>query len=283
MLNMLKTVVLLSLLGGLCVVAGGLIGQQVGLVIGLVLGLLIMGGSYWFSDKIAIASARARPVTLAEMPRYHEIMHELCSKADMPMPALYVSPNPQPNAFATGRNPRHAAVCVTAGLIEVMDWDEMRGVLAHELCHIRNRDVLICSVAAAVGMAITFVASMAMWMGRSYGGRSRSGSLQELAGRLVFALLAPLAAALIQAALSRSREYQADASAAKLMGTGRPLARALRILEAGAERIPSEVNPNQASAYIVNPLKARAAGTALKRLYSTHPPMEERIRRLESV
>ena len=276
---MMKAVVLLSLLGGLCVVAGGLIGQQDGLAIGLGLGLLIVGGSYWFSDRIAIASARARPVTLAEMPRYHEIMHELCSKADMPMPALYVSPSPQPNAFATGRSPRHAAVCVTAGLLEVMDWDEMRGVLAHELCHIRNRDMLICSMAGAVGMAITFVASMAMWMGRVSGRRGGGG---QLIGRLAFALLAPLAAALIQAALSRSREYQADASAAKLMGTGRPLARALRILETGAERIPSGVNPNQASAYIVNPLKARAAGVAFRKLYSTHPPMDERIRRLES-
>lgn len=281
MRNTVKTLFLLSLLGGLCVVAGGLIGQQVGLVIGLCIGLLLIGGSYWFSDKIAIRSARASRVTAEEMPQYYAIMEELCFHAGMPMPKLYVSSNPQPNAFATGRNPKNSAVCVTQGLLSSMDWDEVRGVLAHELCHIRNRDVLICSVAAAVGMAITFVANMAMWM--PFGGRgSRDGHPYA---QLLFALLAPMAALLIRLAISRSREFQADASAAELMGDGQPLADALGRLEHYSQRVPSfGVNPNQASAYIVNPLKAQAAGGSLGgfgRLFSTHPSTEERIRRLE--
>ncbi len=282
MVNTVKTFTLLALLGGLAIVVGGMLGGQGGLVIGLALGLVLVGGSYWFSAKLAIASARAKLVTAAEMPRYHQIMNELCRRADLPVPALYVSPNPQPNAFATGRNPHNAAVCITAGLIQVMDWEKIRGVLAHELAHIRNRDVLICSVAAAIGMGITFAANMAMWGAIFAGGRNDRDS--NPIGQLAFAILAPIAATLIQAAVSRSREFQADASAAKLIGDGRPLARALASLDAYAERVPSGVNPNQASAYIVNPLKAQAArgGGGFGKLFSTHPPTVERIRRLES-
>jgi len=281
MFNAAKTFTLLALLGGLCVVVGGQIGDSTGLVIGLLLGIGIVGYSYWFSDKLAIRSARARPVSAAEMPQYHRIMADLTNRAGMPMPKLYVSPNPQPNAFATGRNPNNAAVCVTAGLIQAMSWDEIRGVLAHELAHIRNRDILICSVAAAIGMAITFVANMVMFAAMfGGGGDDRDG---HPLGQLVFALLAPIAATLIQAAVSRSREFQADASAASLMGDGRPLASALRRLEVYSERVPSGVNPNQASAYIVNPLKAQArGGGGAVKLFSTHPPTAERIRRLES-
>ena len=276
MRNTLKTVFLLASLGGLCVVAGGLMGQRVGLVIGLFIGLLLVGGSYWFSAKIAIASARARWVTPEEMPEYYEIMYELCSRADMPMPKLYVSPNPQPNAFATGRSPKNSAVCVTEGLLQVMDWNEMRGVLAHELCHIRNWDVLICSIAAAIGTAVTFVANIAMWT---------SGRNSSPLARLLFVFLAPMAAMLVRFAVSRSREFQADASAAELMGDGRPLVNALERLEYYSQRVPSlAVNPNQASAYIVNPLKAQAHGRSggfLAKLFSTHPSTEKRIRRLE--
>ena len=283
MVNTAKTFALLSLLGGLCIVVGGAIGRQGGLVIGLLLGLAMAGGAYWMSDKLAIASARAQLVSAADMPRYHEIMVDLCDRAQMPMPKLYMSPNPQPNAFATGRNPHHAAVCITAGLVQAMGWDEIRGVLAHELAHIRNRDILIGSVAAAIGMAVTFIAHMAMFAAMFAGGRDdRDGNPF---GQLLFAILAPIAASMIQAAISRSREFQADASAAKLIGDGRPLARALERLDAYSERIPSGVNPSQASNYIIDPLKAQArsgAGGGFGRLFSTHPPTAERIRRLDS-
>ena len=283
MYNAAKTFTLLALLGGLCIVIGGSFGSG-GLVLGLIFALVLTGGSYWFSDKLAIASARAQPVTAAEMPRYHEIMADLCARADMPMPKLYMTPNPQPNAFATGRNPNNAAVCITAGLTQAMGWDEIRGVLAHELAHIRNRDILIGSVAAAIGMAVTFVAHIAMWGAMFAGGRGdRHGNPL---GQLMLAILAPIAAAMIQAAISRSREFQADASAAKLIGDGQPLARALERLETYSQRIPSGVNPSQASNYIIDPLKAQARGGGGRggfgKMFSTHPPTAERIRRLES-
>jgi heat shock protein HtpX len=285
MVNTAKTFTLLAALGGLFVVAGGVLGGQGGLVIGLLIGLVMVGGSYWFSDKLAIRSAKAQPVTPEQMPQYYEIMRELTTKAGLPMPKLYVSPNPQPNAFATGRGPDHAAVCVTAGLLEAMEWDEVRGVLAHELSHIRNRDILIGSVAAAIGMGITFAARMAMW-GAMLGGRGGDRNRNPI-GELAFAILAPIAAMLIQAAVSRSREFQADESGAKLIGTGEPLARALERLDAFAARIPSGVDPNQAAAYIVNPLKAQAiggrgGGRGASRWFSTHPSTEERIRRLRA-
>ncbi|RMH68263.1 MAG: protease HtpX [Actinomyces sp.] len=284
MINTAKTFVLLAALGGLIIVAGGALGGSGGLTIGFVLALVMVGGSYFFSDKLAIRAARAVPVTPEQMPQYHAIVEELCERAGLPKPRLYVSPNPQPNAFATGRNPHHAAVCVTQGLLELMTWDEIRGVLAHELSHIRNRDILIGSVAAAIGMAITFAARMAMWGAIFAGGRGDRD--RNPIGELAFALLAPLAAMLIQMAISRSREFQADASAAKLLGTGEPLARALERLDAFAGRIPAAVDPNQASAYIVNPLKAQmrgGGGGGLGRLFSTHPPVEERIRRLRAL
>ena len=283
MKNTAKTFTLLALLGGLFVVVGGAIFGRGGLIIGLVLGLVMVGASYWFSDKLAIKSARAQPVTREQAPEYYRIMEDLTTRAEMPMPRLYITPSEQPNAFATGRNPDHAAVAVTQGLLQAMDWDEVRGVLAHELAHIRNRDILIGSVAAAIGMAITFVARMAMWGAMFGGGRGRDR--ENPIAMLAFAILAPIAAMLIQAAVSRSREFQADASAAKLIGTGRPLANALRKLDAYAGRIPAAVDPNQASAYIIDPLKAQAAGGrggGFGKLFSTHPPTAERIARLES-
>lgn len=276
--NIARTFVLLAGLGGLFILFGGLIGGSGGLVIGLVLGLVMAGGSYWFSDKLAIKSAKAVPVTREQLPQYYQIMDELTAKADMPMPQLYVSPNPQPNAFATGRNPKNSAVCVTEGLLHTLNWDEVRGVLAHELAHIRNRDILIGSVAAAVAMAITFAARMAMFAGM-FGGRgdNRNGNPIVL---LAMAVLAPIAAMVLQMALSRTGEYRADRTAARLIGTGEPLARALEKLQAGASRVPSDVAPEQASAYIVNPLAGRQANFA--KLFSTHPPAEERIARLRS-
>jgi heat shock protein HtpX len=202
--NTIKTYVLLAGLGGLLILVGGVVGGGNGAVIGLVIGLAITGASYWFSDTIAIKAARAVPVSEGEMPEYYRIVGELTQRAGMPMPKLYVTPDLQPNAFATGRNPNHAAVAVTQGILQMLDWDELRGVLAHEISHVGNRDILIGSVAAALAMAITFAARMAAWGGLFFGGRDNDG--QNIFELLAMLILAPLAATLLQLALSRSRE-----------------------------------------------------------------------------
>jgi heat shock protein HtpX len=278
--NTIKTFTLLAALGGLLMMIGSFFGRG-GLFIGLVLGLVFVGGSYWFSDTLAIKSARAVPVTEAEMPEYYRIVRELTAAANMPMPKLYVTPDMQPNAFATGRNPDHAAVAVTRGILSILDWSELRGVLAHEISHVGNRDILIGSVAAAVAMGITFVARMAMWgaMFGGGGGRDDDNNANPLA-LLAFSLLAPIAAMVIQMALSRSREYEADRTGARLIGDGEPLARALAKLEQGARAVPMAVDPAQASKYIVNPLTGRRVQFA--KLFTTHPPMEDRIARLRA-
>ena len=273
MKNTLKTFTLLAALGGLFLFIGSFWGQG-GLIIGLVLGLVVVGGSYWFSDTIAIKAARAQPVSEAEMPELYRIVRELTTLADLPMPKLYVTPERQPNAFATGRNPDHAAVAVTAGILEALSWDELRGVLAHEISHIGNRDILIGSVAAAVALAITFVARMAMWAS-IFGGGDRD---RNVFGELALIILAPLAALLLQTALSRSREFEADRTGAELIGTGAPLASAHQKLDAYAQRIPADIRPEQAAAYIVNPLRGRRVSFA--NAFASHPPMEERIARL---
>jgi heat shock protein HtpX len=276
--NTMKTYVLLAALGGLLVVIGGGIAGSNGAMIGLVIGLVFVGASYWFSDTIAIKSARAQPVTEQEMPEYYRIVRELTTKAGMPMPKLYVSPDMQPNAFATGRNPNHAAVAVTQGILQICDWDELRGVLAHEISHVGNRDILIGSVAAAVAMGITFVARIAMW-GAIFGGGGRDddNNTNPIA-LLALIVLAPMAAMLLQMALSRSREFEADRSGARLIGTGEPLARALNKLDAAARQIPMRVDPAQAQKYIINPLTGRKVNFA--KLFTTHPPTEERVARL---
>jgi heat shock protein HtpX len=274
--NTLKTTLLLTFLGALFIGIGALFGQG-GLIIGVVLGLVFVGGSFWFSDKIAVAAARAKPVSREDAPRLYEIVEELAEKHDMPMPRIYVSPEPQPNAFATGRGPNHAVVAVTQGILGLLDDDELRGVLAHEMSHVRNRDILIGSVAAAIALAITFIARIAMF-GAIFGGGGDDEGGGNIFGLLALAILAPLAAGLIQLALTRSREYQADASGAHLIGEGEPLARALQKIEAAAKRVPMDVNPAEATAYIINPLTGRQVNFA--RLFSTHPPTEERIARL---
>jgi heat shock protein HtpX len=277
--NTFKTYVLLAGLGGLMVLIGSFFGRG-GAVIGLGLGLVMVGGSYWFSDTLAIKAARAVPADERAMPEYFRIVRELSQQAGMPMPKLYVTPDRQPNAFATGRNPEHAAVAVTAGILEILDWDELRGVLAHELSHVGNRDILIGSVAAAVAMGITFIARMAMW-GAMFGGGSRDDREGGgVLGMLAVSLLAPMAAGVLQMALSRSREFEADRSGAQLIGTGEPLARALLKLEQGARRIPMDVRPEQAQAYIVNPLTGRNVQFA--NLFRSHPPTEERVARLRA-
>ena len=276
--NTVKTYVLLAALGGFFIVAGGAIFKGPGLWLGLFLGLAMVGGSYWFSDKLAVKAARAVPVTEAEAPGLYRIVRELTMRANMPMPKLYITPDLQPNAFATGRGPEHAAVACTQGIMQMLSEDELKGVLAHELSHVGNRDILIGSVAAAIAMAITFVARMAMWGAMFGGGRDRD---RNPIGELAFALLAPVAAMFLQMALSRSREFEADRSGAILLGTGEPLARALEKIDAGAKRIPMDVNPAQAQAYIVNPLTGRQMNFA--KMFMTHPSTEERVARLRQM
>jgi heat shock protein HtpX len=275
--NTFKTYVLLAALGGFLVLIGGALAQEGGAAIGLAIGLLFVGGSYWFSDKLAIKASRAKPVSEAEAPGFYRSMRELTASAGMPMPKLYMTPDQQPNAFATGRNPNHAAVAVTQGITQVLTEDELRGVLAHELAHVRNRDILIGSVAAAIAMGITFMARMAMWGSMFAGGRDRDGGG---IGMLLMALLAPVGAMVLQMAISRSREYEADRVGARLAGNGESLARALEKLHASAKKVPMNVHPAQAQAYIVNPLTGRNVNFA--NLFTTHPPVEERIRRLRS-
>jgi len=247
-------------------------------VIGLAIGLVFVGGSYWFSDRLAVRAAGAQPVSEQEAPELYAIVRELAQRDGIPMPRVYLSPAAQPNAFATGRGPDHAVVAVTEGLTRILDRDEMRGVLAHELSHVKNRDILIGSVAAALAMGITFVARMAMWGAMFSGGGDRDNG--NFFGVIAMAILAPVAAGLIQMALSRSREFEADRSGAALLGDGKPLARALEKIDAYAKQVPMNVDPAQASAYIINPLSGRKVNFA--NLFTTHPPTEERIARLRA-
>ena len=266
--NNAKTFILLAALGGLLMGIGSFFGQA-GLIIGLGIGLVLVGASYWFSDKIAVKAAGAHPVTEQEAPQLYAMVRDLTEQSGMPMPKLYVSPAAQPNAFATGRNPHHAAVAVTQGIVQALDEDELRGVIAHELSHVRNRDILIGSVAAAVAMGITFVARIAMF-GAIFGGGGDDDDGGGIFGLLALTILAPIAAVLLQMALSRSREFEADHDGAELLGTGEPLARALEKMEAYAKRVPMDVNPAQATAYIINPLTGRKVNFA--GLFQTHPP-----------
>ena len=272
--NTVKTAVILAAFGGLFMLVGGLIGGTSGFTIGFIVAIAFVGGQYWFSDRIAIAAARAVPVTEEQMPEYYRIVRELTERVGMPMPRLYVTQDRQPNAFATGRNPRHAAVAVTQGILEICSWDELRGVLAHEISHVGNRDTLITSVAAGLALMITFASRFALF----FGGGDREGS--NIFEMLALFILAPLAAALLQMALSRSREYEADRSGARLIGDGEPLARALAKLDAASKQIPMNVRPEASSMYIVNPLTGK--DVQFKNLFTTHPPTQDRISRLRA-
>jgi heat shock protein HtpX len=273
--NTFKTFVLLAGLAGILVVIGGALWGGTGAIIGFAIGIAFVGFSYWNSDKLAIRAARAQPVTEQEMPEYYAIVRELTQQAGMPMPKLYITPDQQPNAFATGRNPEHAAVAVTQGILRILDWNELRGVLAHEISHVGNRDILIGSVAAAIAAGITLIANF-LQFSAFFGGRDNDDS--NPIALLALALLAPIAAALLQMAISRSREFEADRSGARLINDGEPLARALQKLEAGAHQIPMDIDPAHASAFIVNPLAGRKI--SFGGLWRTHPPTEDRVARL---
>jgi heat shock protein HtpX len=269
----LKTTVLLAGLTGLFVVIGALIGGASTALVFLVLAALLNLGAYWFSDRIALAMARAKPVSESEAPRLYQTVRELTTRADLPMPRLYVIPQDQPNAFATGRSPKHSAVAVTQGILKLLSEDELRGVLAHELAHVRNRDILITSVAATIGGAITYLGYMLLW----FGGDDESPL--GLVGSLALVLLAPIAATIIQLAVSRQREYSADATGAEISGNPESLASALLRLEEGAKAIPMQVNQAAEPLYIVKPF----SGGGIASLFSTHPPIEERVRRLRQM
>jgi heat shock protein HtpX len=284
--NTMKTTVLLAAMGGLIVAVAGVLGggSSTALAIGLGIALVMVGGSYWFSDKLALASARAKVIERADAPEFYDMVESLSQRAGLPMPRVAISPSPQPNAFATGRGPNHAVVCATQGLLSSMPRHEVEGVMAHELMHVKHRDILIGSVAAAIATAISYIAQMAMFASMFGGGRDDEDRPNPIA-MLLTALLAPLAASLIQMAVSRSREFEADRGAAELLGSGHALADALERIEVLAARTPMQVAPAQAQAYIHNPLNElqRGRNAGMAKLFSTHPATEERIARLRAM
>jgi heat shock protein HtpX len=287
--NTMKTTVMLAGLGGLIVAVAGILGggSTTALVIGLGIALVTVGGSYWFSDSLALRANGAHIIERHEAPEFYDMVSGLAARANLPMPRVAISPSDQPNAFATGRGPNHAVVCATSGLLRSMPADEIEGVMAHELMHVKHRDILIGSVAAAIATAISFLAQMAMFASLFGGGRSDDDRPNPLA-MIMVSLLAPIAASLMQMAVSRSREFEADRGAASLLGTGEPLARALERIEVMSSRVHMEhVVPQQAYAWIHNPLSdaphRRQSGPDFARLFSTHPATEERIRRLRAL
>jgi heat shock protein HtpX len=277
-MNNLKTVGLLALLSALLASVVGWLGgwDNFGLMLAVVVGFNLL--AYFFSDKMALAASRARPVTEEELPQVYAMVRRLTMQMDMPMPRIHVIDSPQPNAFATGRSPRHAAVAVTNGILQTLNSEELEAVLGHELAHVKNRDILIGSVAAMIGAALSIVARMGFWFG---GGDNRNNPLGAI-GALLSVIIAPIVAMLIQFAISRTREFQADKSGAEMTGRPLQLASALEKISAGTARIPMAVNPATASLYIDNPLKA-LRGRGVSRLFSTHPPVEERIERLHKM
>jgi heat shock protein HtpX len=284
MKNMFKTTVLLAALTGLLMLIGGYFGGRGGLIIAFFFAVIINFGSYWFSDKIVLTMYRAKEVTPAESPNLHRIVDGLAMKAGLPKPKVYIVESAMPNAFATGRDPKHAAVAVTTGILNLLSYEEIEGVLAHELAHVMNRDTLISAVAATIAGVITFLADMAMWASIFGGFGGRDDDSGGIIGLIAMAIVAPIAATLIQLAISRSREYAADAEGARICKKPWALADALQKLEYGNSNYKpsiSDVQPKESSAhmFIINPLK----GGTIQSLFSTHPATEERIKRLRTM
>lgn len=280
-MNVLKTVFLLTLLTLLFVFIGQVVGGKSGMIIALIFAAIMNLTTYWFSDKIVLAMYRAQPIKESDHPRLYSLVRQTATQAGLPMPKVYIIPTQTPNAFATGRNPKHAAVAVTSGILKILDEDELEGVLSHEMAHVRNRDILTGSIVATVAGAISVLAHMAQWgaIFGGFGGRDDEGRGGGGLGLLIMAIVAPLAALLIQMAISRSREYSADQTGAKTSHKPLSLASALRKLEYASRRMPLDANPSTAHLFIVNPL----SGKGMASLFSTHPPVEERVARLEKM
>lgn len=282
-MNSLKTAVLLGALTGLLMFIGGFFGGQKGVVIAFLFAMVLNFGSYWFSDTLVLKMYQAKPVSESEAPGLHAMVTTLAMKASLPMPRVFIIPGDTPNAFATGRDEHHAVVAVTEGLLRILNRDELEGVIAHELTHIKQKDILIGSIAATLAGAIVMLANMAQWAAM-FGGASRDNEEGGsggggIIGLILMAILAPLAATIIQMAISRSREYLADAGGAKISGKPYGLASALEKLSRASQVIPMEAKPSTAHMFIVNPL----TGRSLMNLFSTHPPVEERVARLKSM
>lgn len=279
MSNTLKTTLLLGLLTGLIIGIGGYLGGSQGIVIAFIFAAIMNFGSYWFSDKIVLRMYNAQPVDEAQAPELYAMVRRIAQQANIPMPKVYIIPTESPNAFATGRSPQHAAIAATEGILRLLRPEELEGVLAHELAHVKNRDTLTSTIAATLAGAVMMLANMLRWsaiFGGSQDDRDRGGGVL---GLLAMTILAPLAAMLIQLAISRSREFEADATGARIIHNPFPLASALEKLETANEQMPMPATPNTAHLFIVNPLK----GSSFARLFSTHPPLEERIQRLRSM
>ncbi len=280
-MNSLKTAVLLGALTGLLILIGGYIGGKSGMIIAFIFAMGMNFFSYWFSDKIVLRMYQAQEVTPQQAPDLHRMVQDLAMKAGLPMPRVYIIPGDTPNAFATGRDEKHAVVAVTEGIMRILNREELEGVIGHELSHIKNHDILIGSIAATIAGAISMLANMAQWaaiFGGSRGDEEEEGS-GGFIGMIFMAILAPIAAMLIQMAISRSREYMADDGGAKVSGKPWALAGALEKLQAASQAIPMNANPSTAHMFIVNPL----TGRAFMNLFSTHPPIEERVARLRSM
>jgi len=278
-MNALRTTFLLALLTCLLVAAGGALGGKAGMTFALAMAGIMNFATYWFSDRIVLAMYGAQQVAESDYPELHAMVRQLALQAGIPMPKVYLIESDTPNAFATGRNPEHAAVAATTGILRILTREELLGVMAHELSHVRHRDILISSIAATIAGAITYLAHMAQWAAMFGGGRDSDDEGGGMIGLLVMAILGPIAAMLIQMAISRSREYEADRGGALISGNPLHLACALRKLDMASRQIPMHANPATAHMFIVNPL----TGGGLMSLFSTHPPMEERIRRLEQM